>query len=417
MGGLFGTLTAGVEAKMTSRELEQVMGSVGRLSQAGAVVTWSSALAVTTVLDCCRVIADGCAQVPWRVHREMSGSRIAAVDHAAYDLLYRRPNGWQTSFEFRQTILFHVLLTGNAFVWKGMVGSARELRSLEPIEPGRMTVRREPDGRLRYFEQKQNGAPVEHDPATIWHLRGPSWNGWMGMEAVKLARDAIGLTMAIEAGQADSHRNGARISGLYSVQEKMGLEKFEQIDKWLERHTQGGDRAGKPIIGDMGAKFEPIQMTGVEAQTLEMRKHQVEEVCRVFRVMPIMVGQADKAATYASAEQMFLAHVVHTLMPWYENIQQSADVALLSDRDRAEGYYTKLNPNALMRGAATDRADYYAKALGTGGGRPWMKQNEVRGLEELDQADEVWADELGEAAMGPQAPDPNANADPNAGGA
>ena len=123
-------------------------------------------------------------------------------------------------------------------------------------------------------------------------------------------------------------------------------------------------------------------MSGVDAQHIETRKLQVEEMCRAMRVMPIMIGQADKSATYASAEQMFLAHVVHTLMPWYERIEQSADVNLLSDEDRRAGFYTKFNPNALMRGAAADRGEYYSKALGAGGTPAWMTQDEVRGLEE-----------------------------------
>jgi hypothetical protein len=152
----------------------------------------------------------------------------------------------------------------------------------------------------------------------------------------------------------------------------------------LARFKQGGDKAGEPLILDNEAKFQPFQMTSVEAQTLESRGLQVEEICRTFRVMPIMVGHSDKAATYASAEQMFLAHVVHCLMPWYERWCTSADVNLLSEQDRREGYYTKLNPNALMRGASKDRAEFYSKALGAGGTAAWMKQDEIRGLEELD---------------------------------
>lgn len=391
------------EIKLNSRELEALIRG-GHQSSSGVTVNWKTALQVSTVLACCKIIAEGIAQVPWKVHRGVGGGS-SATDHPLYDLIYRRPNGWQTSFEFRETLAFHVLLTGNAFAWKGMVGSAREVRSLEPIDPARIRVKQETDGRLRYFERRLTGDEVEHDPGSIWHLRGPSWNSWMGLEAVALAREAIGLAMAIESQQADQHRNGARFSGLYAVDGKMGPEKFEQISSWFDRHTQGGDRAGKPLIADDGAKFTPFQMTGVEAQTLESRKHQVEEICREFRVMPIMVGQADKAATYASAEQMFIAHVVHCLLPWYERWCMSADVNLLSERDRRDGYYTKLNPNALMRGSAKDRAEFYAKGLGTGGGKPWFTQDEVRALEEMEPVGDHAA-ELGQGAMEPSASSP-----------
>jgi phage portal protein BeeE len=119
--------------------------------------------------------------------------------------------------------------------------------------------------------------------------------------------------------------------------------------------------------------------------------------------MPIMVGHSDKTATYASAEQMFLAHVVHTLSPWYQRIEQSADVNLLSDKELEAGFYTKFTPNALMRGAAADRAQFYAQALGSGGHPAWMTANEVRGLEEMDRID--GGDELAKPTN-PAAPDP-----------
>jgi HK97 family phage portal protein len=402
MGGLFGLMAAGAnsaELKMSSRELEQLMRG-GYAAKSGVTVNWKTALQVSTVLSCCKIIAEGIAQVPWKVHHGVGGGS-AAADHPLYELLYRRPNSWQTSFEFRETLAFHVLLTGNAFAWKGMVGSKREIRTLEPIEPGLMRVCREADGRLRYYQLDAGGVEVERDPESIWHLKGPSWNSWMGLEAVALAREAIGLAMAIESQQAETHANGARISGMYSVEDKLGLEKFEQLSAWLKRFRQGGDKAGEDIILDGKAKFQPFQQTGVEAQTLESRKHQVEEICREFRVMPIMVGQSDKATTYASAEQMFLAHVVHCLLPWYERWGMSSDVNLLTEQDRRNGFYTKLDPRALMRGAAKDRADYYTKALGAGGGKPWMTQDEVRSLEEQDAYGEHAA-ELGQGAMEPQ---------------
>lgn len=385
MGGLFGRMAGGAaraELKMTSAELDLMLRG-GHQSASGTMVNWKTALQVSTVLACAKVIAEGIAQVPWKIHKGVGGGS-AAEDHPLYDVIYRQPNSWQTSFEFRETLAFHVVLTGNAFAWKGMVGSAREIRTLEPIEPGRMSVERQSDGTFRYFEQLPGGDRVPRDPETIWHIRGPSWNSWMGLESVRLAREAIGLAMAIESQQADTHRNGARISGLYSLKQQASVERFEKLSKWLDRFKAGGDKAGEPLVLDDEAKFQAFQMTGVEAQTLESRKHQVEEICRTFRVMPIMVGQSDKAATYASAEQMFLAHVVHCLLPWYERWCMSADVNLLSQRDRQAGYYTKLNPNALMRGAAKDRAEFYSKALGAGGTRPWMTQDEVRSLEELD---------------------------------
>ena len=138
------------------------------------------------------------------------------------------------------------------------------------------------------------------------------------------------------------------------------------------------------MILDRGAKWVTTSMTGLDAQHLETRKHQIEEVCRFMGVMPIMIGYSDKATTYASAEQMFLAHVVHTLSPWYARIEQSADVNLLTERERSSGLYFKFVAAGLLRGAAKDRAEYYARALGSGGHAAWMTPDEVRSLEELN---------------------------------
>lgn len=372
-------------------------------SFSGVSVTKDVALGVATVLACTRVIANGVAQVPFRLYRDDGSTRKAATDHPLYGVIYRRPNKWQTSFEFRETVMFHLLLTGNAYVFVNRVGIARSVRELIPIDPGRVTVEQRADDSLIYKVNGKNGATQVFDADAVWHLRGPSWDSWRGLDAVHMARDAIGLSLTIEQSQAEFQRGGARVSGVLSVKDKLSAEQFEFLAAWLDRHAPGGDRAGKPIIADREAEFEPFTMTGADQQLIETRKHQIEEICRAFGVMPIMVGHADKTATYASAEQMFLAHVVHTLSPWYERLEQSADTHLLTEDDVAAGLYTKFTPNALMRGAAKDRADFYAKALGAGGSPAWMTQNEVRGLEELDKMD--GADELPAASQAkPQGP-------------
>lgn len=395
--GLFDRITGMFSRKSSTLDIwREIYG--GRESRSGAVVNWASAIEVATVLACVRSIANGVSQVPFRVYFDDGNGKRVATDHPVNSLIYRRPNDYQTAFGFRETMLMHVLLTGNAFAWVGRVGTAREVRRIELIEPGRVTVKRSRDGVLTYEVRDDAGGMMEFMQSEIWHLRGPSWNSWLGLDATRLARDAIGLSIATEQAHADFHRNGARASGLLSVQNTLSPERFNLLQSFLDKRMQGGDWAGKPLILDQGATFSQLQMTGVDAQHLETRKHQIEEICRAFGVMPIMVGHADKTATYASAEQMFLAHVVHTLSPWYERIEQSADLNLLTDQDREAGYYTKFTPNALMRGAAKDRAEYYAKALGAGGHPAWMTQNEIRMLEEQDRSDDPGADKLNPGA-------------------
>ncbi|MEE4153434.1 MAG: phage portal protein, partial [Erythrobacter sp.] len=385
MKGILGSLLASPaksEAKMSSADLARLIAR-GTMSRSGERISWDRALQVMTLLACARVLAEGVSQVPWKLHQGDAG-RIEVREHPVFELLYRQPNPWQTSFEWREQLMFHLVLGGNAFVHKLRVGSARRIASLEPFEPGWMRVERERDRRLRYFHRPEGGSETEVPADEVWHLRGPSWNGWLGLDITRLAREALGLSLATESAHADMHKGGARVSGIYTVQNQLTAEKFEQLAAWMDQYRAGGKREGETLLLDNGAKFEKTQMSGVDAEHLATRRYQVEEVCRATRVMPIMVGQADKTATYASAEQMFLAHVVHTLMPWYERLEQSADVNLLTREERAAGIYTKFNPNALMRGAAKDRGEFYAKALGAGGTPAWMTQDEVRKLEELE---------------------------------
>lgn len=368
---------------MSSLELfKEIYG--GRASRSGITVNWQQAIDVATVNAIVRVLSEGIAQVPFSVMVDENGKKRRAYEHPLA-VTMRRPNPYQTSFSLRETLMIHLVLTGNAFAWKGVVGSRRELRALEPIDPGRVMVNRAKDGTLTYRVSADDGATREFAASEIWHIRGPAWSPWLGMDATKLARDAIGLSIATETAHADLHKGSARVSGLLAMKGVISQSKFDFLSSWLDQHSEGGSRAGKPLILDDEAKFTPFGMSGVDSQHLETRKHQIEEICRAFRVMPIMVGQSDKAATYASAEQMFLAHVVHSLSPWYSRIEQSADAELLTDEDRAAGYYTKFFPNGLMRGAAKDRAEFYAKALGAGGhGTAWMAPNEVRALEDMD---------------------------------
>ena len=357
-------------------------------SKTGITVNWKTALQASTALACGRVIAEGIAQVPFKLFRERAGGGMdAARDQGLYELLYLRPNEWQTSFELREQIGLHLSFMGNAYIYK-VRGLRDEIVELLPFEPNLVTVKRE--GWERKYEiNTEKGQRVTVEARDMWHLRGLSWDGVSGLEGIKLAREAIGLSLAMEEHGARMFSNGAQPGGILSTDLMLKEDQVKVLrESWAER--QGGTQnAYKTAILFGGLKWIPLAQTGVDSQHLEQRRLQVEEICRVFRVMPIMVGHADKTATYASAEQMFLAHVVHTLMPWYTRIEQSADVNLLSADDRASGLYTKFMAQALLRGASKERAEYFSRALGAGGSPAWMTQNEVRALEELNPFDGV----------------------------
>lgn len=350
--------------------------------KSGVAVTWSTALDVTTVLACVRVIAEGVAQVPLRVMRELDGGNGSepAVDHPLYKLLNRRPNQWQTSFAFRETMLIHLALTGNFYAYKSMVrGKVRELYA---IDPGFVTVNQNLDRTITYTITGTDGKSQTLPQSMVWHVRGASWDSVKGLDAVRQAREAIGLSIATENTQSEMHANGLQMAGTYATEQKLTPEQYKQIQTWIAAQV-GGINRHKPFIIDSGFEWTPQSMTGVDAEHLETRKFQIEEICRAFRVFPAMVGHAGQAMTFASAEQIFLAHVIHTLQPWIVRIEQSIDNDLLN-ADGDEVYFAKFNMNSLLRGAAKDRGEFYAKALGSGGSPAWITPNEIRSLEDMN---------------------------------
>jgi len=405
---LIGRKDDGARQITSSLELfKEVYG--GRLSEAGIPVNWQTALQITTILACARVRAEGLS-VPFRVYQETGGGRKIASDHPLHMLISRKPNGWQTSLEFLETVSFHLDLTFNAYVFTNKVGISREIRELIPIEPGRVRVEQRSDYSLRYFVRGKTGEEQEFGQDAIWHLRGPSWNSWLGMDPIYMARNAIGLAASLERGQGEGQKNGLQTSAVYSVKDKLAPEKFSFLSAWMDKHLPGAERAGKPMILDMDADLKSIMMTAVDQQLIETRKHQIEEMCRGMRVWPIMIGHAgDQSPTFASASEFFQAHRTYTLDPTYRRVSQSANVNLLTDDDLRSGYYTKFVVNAMMSANPTEKAEYYSKMLGSGGSKGWGTQNEVRDFEDMDRSDDPEADKLPQPA---QAAAPVAKADP-----
>lgn len=355
-----------------------------KTSKSGQTVGLNEALRCATAMACARVIALGIAQPPLKLFQEddATGKKLPVREHPLYRVLHRKPNPWQTSFEFREMLGLHLVLAGRAYCYKVITGG--RIRELIPFEPHKVCTKLADDGITVLYEVTgKDGLVRTFDGSLIWHLKGPSWCGWEGLDALDLAREAIGLAVATEDSQAKLHKDGVRPSGTYSVEGTLSADQHKALRKFLA-DNYAGENSGVPMVVDRAAKWISHAMTGVDAQHLETRRFQVEEVCRSMGVMPIMVFSSDKATTYASAESMYEAHVVHTLAAWWERVEQSIDCNLLTEKDATVGIYAKFIGAGMARGSMKDRADYYAKALGAGGSPAWMTQDEVRSLEEMN---------------------------------
>ena len=356
----------------------------GRMSKAGATINLDTALRVATWFACVSVLARGCAQVPFKLFREMQEDGLTKIlparDLRLYDLLATKPNDWQTSFEFREQLVIHAA-HGNAYGWiNRTIGGVSEIILLDP---GRMLPEQPNEfGKITYKYTLRDGKAVIFPAEQIWHVRGPSWCGYAGMDVLQLAREALGLAVATEESHAKLHANGVRPSGVYSVDGNLSPDQHTKLVSWLKK--EAAENAGGTMVLDRAAKWLSTTMSGMDAQHLETRRFQIEEVCRFAGVSPFMVFHTDKAPTYASAEQFQIQHVVHTLAPWYARIEQSADASLLTEKERKQGLYFKFVAAGLLRGALKDQGEFFAKMLGSGGTRQVLTQDEIRSLLEFN---------------------------------
>ena len=412
---LWRSITASsVSMRMGGLELLRAMLG-GRPARTNKNVNVESALQVTVVFAVLQRIAFGFAQVPWKTFRDRAAparGRDEAKDHTLYELLHLKPNDWQTSFAFRVTLILHLLLTGNFFAFINRVNG--KIVELIPLEPERVEVERQPDYSFRYTVRGTDGSRKPIPADAMWHIRGPSWNSWMGLEAVKLAREAIGLTMAAEETQIELQKRGAKMPGVLAMEGNLTAEQYDDLSKWLKGNALVAYEELGIILVDHAAKFQSVAMSGIDAQTLETRRHQVEEVCRHFNLMPVMIGHPADMAARAAMEQIFIAHVVHCLDPLYVCVEQSADMVLLTKAERAAGMYTRFIRAGLMRGDMKAQAEWFAKAIGqgaTGKGQAWATANDIRDLIEWNPID--GGDTLSEPqAAASAAPKPKPATDP-----
>jgi HK97 family phage portal protein len=337
-------------------------------SVAGVVVSARQALEVSAVLACVKVLADGCATPALHVFREKpDGTREKALNIPEYRMLNRRPNEWQTSFEFRRTMTLHAALTGNALAVKTMRGN--RVAELIPVVPGSFHIDRRGRYDVRYRCYDEFGLIGDFGPDDVLHLPNLQWDALRGLDAVRLAAAAVGLSMAAERNQATLFANGGRPAGILTTDNKLSPEAIGRMREAWASFT-GSNRNGTAIL-DGGFKYSAMAFSGVDAQHLETRRLQIEEICRGYGVFPIMIGHSDKTATFASAEAFFAAHRIQTMQPWWELWCQRLDEFVLDGRGPL---FAEFDTRYLMAGSLRDRAQWDRAQIELG----IMTRNELR---------------------------------------
>ena len=331
-------------------------------TSAGVRVTAETALECSTVLACVRLIAENVATVPLHVYRRLpEGGKERARDLPLYRMLQQQPNGWQTSFEFREMLTAHCLLYGNAYaeVRPGPSGAVNELW---PLHPSRMKVEQLEDGSLRYCYREQNGRETIYRQDQIFHLRWLSNDGVMGILPITLSRDAIALAQALETHGGAYFGNACRLSGLMESDNPITVETAERLREQFERMHRGPDRAHRTAVLPQGVHWKDVQSTNEASQFLETRQYQVIEICRAYRVDPSYVQDKTKVG-YASQEQAAIDLVQQTLLPWFRR-WESAITRDLVVRD--DIFFAEFDTRGLLRGDLAAQANWLQTMLNTG---------------------------------------------------
>lgn len=383
--GLFRSRDKPLTDSTTGSRYRFIMGQ----SNSGKPVTERSAMQITAVYSCVRILSEAVAGLPLQFYQyREDGGKEKAVQHPLYFLLHDEPNPEMTSFIFRETLMTHLLLWGNAYSQIIRNGKG-EVVALYPLMPDRMRVDRDGDGHI-YYEYtvydnddaagrsgtNESGKTYRLTPHDVLHIPGLGFDGLVGYSPIAMAKNAIGLAIATEEYGSKFFANGAQPSG---VLEHPGTLKDPAKVRESWQATYGGSgNAHKIAVLEEGMKYTPISINPQDAQFLETRKFQINEIARIFRVPPHMIGDLDRA-TFSNIENMSIDFVKYTLDPWLIRWEQSMSRALLS-RDEKTNYFFRFNVDGLMRGEYKARMEAFAVARQNG----WMSTNDIRSLEDLD---------------------------------
>ena len=353
-------------------------------SASGQMVNESSALRCTAVYACVRVIAETIASLPLHLYRyKKSGGKERVTEHPLYFLLHDAPNNEMTSFVFRETTVGHLLLWGNAYAQIVRDDLGRVV-GLYPLMPNQMSVERGDDGQI-YYRYTRNAGEVSKKDKTaqvifpsydILHIHGLGFNGLIGFSPIAMARNAIGMTLSVDEFGAKFFENEARPSG---VLKHPGLLKNpDKLRESWQKIYGGTQNTGKVAVLEEGVDYQPISIPPDDAEFIETKKFQINEVARLFRIPPHLIGDLEKSS-FNNIEQQSLEFVKYTLTPWIVRWEQALNKTLLLPSERKE-YFIKFNVEGLLRGDYQSRMQGYATARQNG----WMSANDIRELEDLN---------------------------------
>ena len=350
----------------------------------GKTVNERTAMQTTAVYACVRILAETIASLPLHTYRYTDRGKEKSIDHNLYYLLHEAPNPEMTSFVFRETLMGHLLLWGNAYAQIIRDGRGKVI-SIYPLMPDKMEVNRDNMGEIYYIYNKDAQRYLLRGDEVL-HIPGLGFDGLIGYSPIAMAKNAIGMAIATEEYGAKFFANGANPGG---VLEHPGVVKdpARVRESWNSVY-QGSTNAHRVAVLEEGMKFQSIGVPPEQAQFLETRKFQINEIARIFRIPPHMIGDLEKSS-FSNIEQQSLEFVIYTLDPWVVRWEQAMQRALLLLTEKSE-YFIKFNVDGLLRGDYQSRMNGYAVGRQNG----WLSSNDIRELENLNHIPEELGGDL-----------------------
>lgn len=359
----------------TPEKLAAALGS-GYETVTGQTVSTNRAMQMSTVFGCVRVLAESVGMLPCRLVKESGRERQTAHGHRINQLISVAPNGYMTAQEFWELLMVCLCLRGNFYAYKvWAMGSVVELL---PIDPASVKPKLGDDWTVTYEVTFRDGSKRTLTQDDIWHVRLFSFDGLNGLNPIAYARQAIALGLSTEEHGSRLFTNGAVTSGVLATDQQLTDDAFKRLKDQFHGEHMGTANAYKPMILEMGLNWKPISLNAEDSQFLETRKMQRDEICAIFRVPPHLVASLEKA-TFNNVENLGLAFVNYSLVPYLTRIEHRIRVGLLGEKDQAN-HYAKFNAGALLRGDLKGRYESYGKGIQWG----ILSPNDCRELEDLN---------------------------------
>lgn len=380
MAGLFGAMTR-PRAEISSLPMDEwaKLQSGGNLSATGIYVSPETSLRYTTVLICVRVLAESVASLPCILYkRRKDGGKDRATEHPLYKVLHDQANSWNSAFEYTEGTMVNLAMRGNGYSYVERNRNGQTI-GLVPLNPDGVTITQAFDWSPKYEATMPDNKKAKLSTKDMHHIRGPLPKGYVGRSMISLAREAIGLGMAAEAFGSNMFRNGVKPSGVLKHPKVIGPAATENLRQQFAERYAGLENSGKPILLEEGMDWVSMNIAPKDAEFIDGRKFQRSEIAGIFRVPAHLVNDLEKA-TFSNIEFQTLDFVIHSLRPWLVRWEQAINRDLLTEKDRAEGYFCEFLLDAMLRGDTKARYEAYSSAIQN----KWMSANEARIKENMN---------------------------------